>query len=917
MVHTTGCRCWRFVSVVLLAAGPTAWAAGGPRRYLVPAECIHPEQGHCYIASMDFGEEGDKFTGNRSMLTLWEDGRPLGPARSVHARIREKGRGRFSHWTRETLYFSTSDNSDPRTNGRRYEVASDNPRSCLGGLERFPATAKKHVELVTTDRHQYTIEMGGTLDSDNTRTLTNNNCYITFQNNVSLSIENTGDVPVVNPRLVINQRGNWYTFDSLLEEFTRGAATDQQRAYFIWENMRRNLYHESPLFGDSEPHDPVKLLNVYGFNLCDDAGNAGCSLFHHAGLIGSKNRALQGHVQCEAMVDGKLQFLDIDMDCFYLDRENERPVSGDACARDHDLVRRELNYGTVVSGYTSSDATAALFGPDDRLFDAQLRGHEIAYTLRPGEKVIFRWDNIGKYCAENKSRAHRPKYFGNSKFVYRPRLTLDAVAAEAASSVDIVAATAAGRPAKLAGRSRDAHLDYEIKLPYPACGGTVRAEFLGLAEGDTFSLALSLDGHKWKELWAGEGKGPHQVEVDLAEALDIHNRPAKYRYLVRTVLGSAASATANLCSLQIETDVLAAPVSLPRLSLGTNHVVYGDQTEQDHRVRITHQWKESGAVRPLPPVEAPRHPQPGASLDESIVAFSWPPVDGADRYHFQVSRRPDFKIPYRPCLDVIIPTAQWTVPYTGIFSPDTTYYWRLRCCDRWGVWGPWSKAWTFTWRGPRVPVHPRAEQQGRTITLRWEPNPRGRRPVQYEVYGSDERGFSIHAGRHDVPGRGKVRGNFLRRTTQTSIVVVSPAATAENANKVFYRVVAVDSAGVRSGCSDYVELPHPWVYSEPETAAKVGRPYRYQVKSLGSLGDYQCKPDPATQDKRYAYRYWDIEQNAFRLTEGPPWLAVRAQTGQLSGTPGPGDIGSSTVRVEVANQFGGRAEQEFTLSVGP
>ena len=77
-----------------------------------------------------------------------------------------------------------------------------------------------------------------------------------------------------------------------------------------------------------------------------------------------------------------------------------------------------MHYGPVVARFTPSDAPAALFGPDDRLFDAQLRGHEIAYTLRPGEKAVFRWDNIGKYCAENPERAHRPKYFGNSKFVF-------------------------------------------------------------------------------------------------------------------------------------------------------------------------------------------------------------------------------------------------------------------------------------------------------------------------------------------------------------------------------------------------------------------------------------------------------------------------------------------------------------------
>ena len=903
-------------AIFLFAVLSSFSVAGEPKRYLVPAECMHPEEGNCFVASMDFGEEGDKFTGNKSMIVLLEDGKPLGPPRSVHAAIREKGDGRYSHWTRETLYFSSLDNTDPRTNGRKYEVTSRNPRSTLGGLDRFPATPKDHVELITSGRHEYDIEMGGTLDMENTRTLATSNCYIAFQNNVALTIENTGDVPVVNPRLVINDRGNWYTFDSLLEEFTRGAETDQEKVYLIWENMRQNTYHETPLFGNAEPHDPVKLFNVFGFNLCDDAGNSGCSLFHHAGFVGSKNRALRGHVQCEACVAGVLQFMDIDMDCFYLDRENELPVSGDVCARDHDLVRRELNYGQVVSGFTSSDAPAALFGPDDRLYDAQLRGHEIACALRPGEKVVFRWDNIGKYCAENKERARRPKYYGNSKFIYRPRLTADAVQKDASSSEGIAESTATDKLAKLVGQTPDAHVTYEINTPYPACGGTVRAKFVGREVGDKFTVALSLDGKKWNELWSEQGAGDHAAEVALGQALDIHNKPAKFRYFVRLGLGSAGTGgSANISSLEIETDVLAAPTSLPRLCLGANRVRYWDETPGEHQVRITHQWRESDSITPLPPVKAPEHPKPGAQIRDSIVTFSWPAVEGADRYQLRVSRRPDFAYPYRPCLDVVIPTTKWTVPYTGIFSPDTTYHWRLRCRDHWGVWGDWSDPWTFTWQGPRVPVNLRFEQQEQSITLHWEPNPRGERPVLYEVYGSDEKGFSIHKQEHNVPGRGAVPSNFLGQTADTSIVVVSPEQTEATANKVFYRVVAIDAHGTQSGCSDYAELPHPFIYSKPAANAKVGQTYTYQVKSLSSLGDYQCKQDPSVNNKKYAYQFWDVEQSTFKVVERPPWLAMDAKTGILSGKPGTDDVGAVTVKVEVTTQFGGRAEQQFGLTV--
>jgi pectate lyase len=62
---------------------------------------------------------------SQSKLVFYEDGKPLGPAHSMHDDIRTKGAGRYSHWV-DTLYFSTSDNSDPNTNGKKYSISISN-----------------------------------------------------------------------------------------------------------------------------------------------------------------------------------------------------------------------------------------------------------------------------------------------------------------------------------------------------------------------------------------------------------------------------------------------------------------------------------------------------------------------------------------------------------------------------------------------------------------------------------------------------------------------------------------------------------------------------------------------------------------------------------------------------------------------
>lgn len=65
-----------------------------------------------------FSDSSDQPT--RSPFVIYEGDKPLGPAHSLHADIEKLGNGRFSHWTGIGFIFSSSDGTDPRTNGRVY-----------------------------------------------------------------------------------------------------------------------------------------------------------------------------------------------------------------------------------------------------------------------------------------------------------------------------------------------------------------------------------------------------------------------------------------------------------------------------------------------------------------------------------------------------------------------------------------------------------------------------------------------------------------------------------------------------------------------------------------------------------------------------------------------------------------------------
>jgi predicted O-methyltransferase YrrM len=87
---------------------------------------VRRDSGHCFltpVANTNLCDTPENPT--KSRLRLFENGRELGPAHAAHDDIRTKGGGSFSHWDsgyRRWLLWSTPDNSDPQTNGRRYEA---------------------------------------------------------------------------------------------------------------------------------------------------------------------------------------------------------------------------------------------------------------------------------------------------------------------------------------------------------------------------------------------------------------------------------------------------------------------------------------------------------------------------------------------------------------------------------------------------------------------------------------------------------------------------------------------------------------------------------------------------------------------------------------------------------------------------
>jgi MoaA/NifB/PqqE/SkfB family radical SAM enzyme len=80
----------------------------------VPLTALAHDSTYAYVAELFRSIEGQEFV-------LLEDEKVLGLPNCLHDEIRSKGAGRYSVWGR-SVYFSASDNSDPRVNGRCYHL---------------------------------------------------------------------------------------------------------------------------------------------------------------------------------------------------------------------------------------------------------------------------------------------------------------------------------------------------------------------------------------------------------------------------------------------------------------------------------------------------------------------------------------------------------------------------------------------------------------------------------------------------------------------------------------------------------------------------------------------------------------------------------------------------------------------------
>jgi len=789
---------------------------------------------------------------------------------------------------------------------------------------------------MTASRRQYTVRVGGTLSGENTRDPVGYGNYgQAWENNRCVRLANTGDTPVVNPRLVVNGQRRWHSLADVLGSILADGMSEARKARAIWEFARRHRYHTTT--GDDEVKDTVKMLNVYGYTLCWDEAYTVSNLWQAAGLE-IRRGIPHGHCTTEVCFDGAWHLLDSDEHLLVLGRDNRTILSEADIAADHDLLKRSHCYGILSpEDRSSSERAAALFthtGPHAGKRPL-IGGHTMDLALRPGEVLEWRWDNCGKYHGYGSA----PPRFCNGRHLFSPRLDRGfATWAEEVVNLQPNSPGAAVEGGGLTPSSPDASsaITYLLESPYVLVGGALCLQLGAASAAVRVELARgpSLEREhspgrcpaapgpgvelNWSDVASSLGPGSHELSLD---PLFPHDTPASYRCWLRL------SGTLHLESLEIGLDLQMAPLSLPSLTVGDNSVEYADDTEGPRSVEITHQWLERDDS------QAPETPQPtapvcGTDVPGTQVTCAWDAVPGAADYHIRVGETPDLEWVVSPVFEKLTSRTpsgaapHWRAPEEGLLNPGQTYYWQVRARNEAGLWGSWCEVTSFTPRAPAVPVEVRCEAdfEERSVVLRWRPGAGGSAPTGYEVYASDERGFTASRESYTVEVGGDEKtarfpANLLARIEACELVVVGAGASESQAGApCYFRVVAVDAEGQRSGASGLAAAPRPFVYSPPPGPIRAGQETTHQVRALRSRGDLRCI---SRGPNRYFADFRDADVLDFILDEGPSFIQLDGATGHMTFRPEASHVGTHTVTVRVHNGQGGMDVQGFDLVVVP
>jgi hypothetical protein len=441
----------------------------------------------------------------------------------------------------------------------------------------------------------------------------------------------------------------------------------------------------------------VISLNVWGYGFCDDTANNTEVLAKAAGFTGARVWGLNGHVVAELYYNKGWHMFDPDMEVFApLKPSNTGQASVAQIAADPDLNTR-VGAGVVSPFYAST--------ADNVTYQGWWDGTQtMAMTLRPGESLMRRFGNWGKYAAEAFPDEEEPPLYGNGIQRWEANFAL-------AEHRGGLASISNGQWHESAPALRAADPDQPLSFradmisAYAVVGGKAELDFR-IRRGEK----LLIYGHRIDETTPTllqELIGPYDGKIlaDLDPVIGRLTRRPGYGYVITGELIPAMRlgpihppVSSGIRGIILEAEVQLAPAALPRLIAGRiNTVDVNFSTETGGQLEVTFDWnvpfpvgdetpggaggdsvrKQSGteAIHPIYPLNGATHISTAPTL-----IWSGGPV-GDNEAGWRAVRITYDPMGRKPVSPVLMPHGimgnSFEVP-TGWLFPERTYYWQVR-----------------------------------------------------------------------------------------------------------------------------------------------------------------------------------------------------------------------------------------------
>lgn len=437
-------------------------------------------------------------------------------------------------------------------------------------------------------------------------------------------------VEMISPKVVSIHTVDASSPETIVKGIIRPQMTPEEKAIAVWKYCWQHTYHwPAPYehgretFALDVVFDAVKQVNVYGYIYCFGIRSLAEALYQAAGLE-ARSAGIRGHSIPEVYYQGGWHYLDNDQRGF-----SRLPDGTIASIKDYrgrtlkllfdptgpskpffpsvQLPRMVYEQKMIFAGYLLNQSYH--YYQHDKFRTT----HSMNLTLRPGERFIRSWSNVGKwnlapkliegdvkqigyadpwggprdpyfelYPEAPRNDDGSPLTFANGLMIYRPDLGKGArdYKADIYQEENIDNSGPGFCPAK-AGKV--AYADFRVRLPYVIVGwpgdpekqddttgaAVVSGRALRGSKADSVRIMVSADeGRSWQEVWKATKTGEVDFAVDVSNLVE-----SKYSYIVRFELEAANNPQdVKLISFGIDTACQLNPMVLPAVRAGKNQM---------------------------------------------------------------------------------------------------------------------------------------------------------------------------------------------------------------------------------------------------------------------------------------------------------------------------------------------------------